>query len=387
MKRPLRIISVLGSLIALFAFSIAACSSSSSPASCNQNPFACPTGQTCWVGSGPDDYACFGSGRGVVGDPCTPLPGSPSCGDRLACVSSGPAGSPMGTCAAFCDPTNSASHGCPPGELCQSVTLPGGTQSFNACVAPTPDSGGAGPDAAGASDATSPPVDASTGNDTGNPGNDASGDVGSGGDGNNGDACGPLTTVTNCGDCGRACSTSGASATSCSTGSCAPTCNGGFSNCKTPAAPAPDDGCECATPACCNTGCAVTHKNCVGSSCGSGAQALGQSYFDAADYCLALGTPGSDSTYSQALATAAAAVSPPASTCLNPPCTGLMACPDPLDFKSNAYYNDTTGSGGPCYVWVFATESAFGSTSTSGYLSIDPNGCNCPLDTTFPTWN
>lgn len=50
--------------------------------------------------------------------------------------------------------------------------------------------------------------------------------------------------VANCGACGRACSTSGTSATSCSSGSCNSSCVTGRANCAMPAAPTADDGCE-----------------------------------------------------------------------------------------------------------------------------------------------
>ena len=87
--------------------------------------------------------------------------------------------------------------------------------------------------------------------------------------------------------------------------------------------PTADDGCECATPGCCATtgGCAVTHKNCIASgsaTCGTGSDKIGQSYWDSANYCAAVGTPGTDSTYTAAMAAAASAAAPQpsASECL-----------------------------------------------------------------------
>ncbi len=52
------------------------------------------------------------------------------------------------------------------------------------------------------------------------------------------------TTTTACGACGHACSTNHASSTSCSGGKCAPSCQANFADCATPTAPAADDGCE-----------------------------------------------------------------------------------------------------------------------------------------------
>lgn len=435
---PPKALSAVLSLFLLGGSLLAACSTSSSTTPCNQDPLSCPAGQTCWVQTGPDDYGCVPAGPGTNGQPCTPTQSSASCGNGLACVN--------GTCQSFCNPTD-PSHGCPAGQTCASVTLPGGTQSFNACVA----GGGNAPDSGSPASSDSGPVqnnDAGPppGNDSGPPpGNDSGG--GDATQGMDSSPCGSTDTVTNCGSCGvtcdmthsngatcpsgkctytgcaagygdcdmsgvdsngcetsttttaacgacgRACSTANATATTCGAGgACAPTCNNGFSSCGAPLPPAADDGCECATPGCCNGGCAVTHQNCVSPpTCGTGATALGQSYFVASNYCLAKGTPGVSSTYTQALAAAAAAAGPqPSGVCSNPPCVGTQVCPldASLSTPVNAYYVDTTDSGGPCYVWVFRTVTGpTNDTSTAGYLAITPT-CDCPIDTTtFPKWN
>ncbi|MCC6214487.1 MAG: hypothetical protein IT376_06435 [Polyangiaceae bacterium] len=49
---------------------------------------------------------------------------------------------------------------------------------------------------------------------------------------------------SNCGACGRVCSSTNTAARWCSAGQCAPTCSTGWADCSTPAAPAADDGCE-----------------------------------------------------------------------------------------------------------------------------------------------
>ncbi|MBI5534871.1 MAG: hypothetical protein HY898_19245 [Deltaproteobacteria bacterium] len=63
------------------------------------------------------------------------------------------------------------------------------------------------------------------------------------------DGCESHLTVdlANCGACGRACSTTNASSTTCQASTCVPVCNSGFENCNKPAAPAADDGCESST--------------------------------------------------------------------------------------------------------------------------------------------
>lgn len=54
-----------------------------------------------------------------------------------------------------------------------------------------------------------------------------------------------LETAQDCGGCGRSCSTANAYGTSCSKGLCAPQCKPGWADCNSPAAPQADDGCEC----------------------------------------------------------------------------------------------------------------------------------------------
>jgi len=109
------------------------CSSSSSPAGqgCNENPWECPAGQTCW----PKDqtsFACFRSGQGAAGEACENSVGAATCGDGLACLETGTAAS--GTCSAFCDSTN-PSHACSAGETCRMAILLGvANAQFQVCV-------------------------------------------------------------------------------------------------------------------------------------------------------------------------------------------------------------------------------------------------------------
>lgn len=152
-------------------------------------------------------------------------------------------------------------------------------------------------------------------------------------------------------------------------------------------APAADDGCECNAGCCATTGgCAVTHQNCIGGTtvCGTGADAIGQSYWDATDYCAALGTPGTSATYTSDMAMAAAMAAPQqtAAKCSNPPCTGSTSC-SVNGTVQDAVYDDLTDTGGPCIVWMYKGTTG---SLTAGYVHIDLTGCNCPTKAD-PTWD
>jgi hypothetical protein len=54
-----------------------------------------------------------------------------------------------------------------------------------------------------------------------------------------------LNTPSNCGGCGRACSSDHVVTPQCSSGLCVSSCQGGYANCNRPPALASDDGCEC----------------------------------------------------------------------------------------------------------------------------------------------
>jgi hypothetical protein len=123
-------------VIALWLASLAiACSSSSAssgPKPCNEDPFECPSGQTCWPESA-TAFACLNSGPGNPGDACEDAAGTPTCNDGLACLALGMA---SGTCAPYCD-SSDVTHGCPAGQSCQTAQVIGGL-SFQVCVGGTP---------------------------------------------------------------------------------------------------------------------------------------------------------------------------------------------------------------------------------------------------------
>lgn len=145
--------------IGLFAAAIgllAACSSTSGGSSttpCNENPFECTSGQTCWPKDAVPTFACLNSGPGKKGDSCQNTPGSATCGDGLACLQLASAG---GTCVAYCDSTNTA-HACASGETCTLAYLggPSGPQ-LHLCVGGSPPHNDAGTDS-GAADSSTPP--------------------------------------------------------------------------------------------------------------------------------------------------------------------------------------------------------------------------------------
>lgn len=117
-------------------FAAVACSSSNSTP-CNQNPWECPTGQTCWPNS-PTSFACLNSGSGQIGSPCQNTEGIATCGDGLACLTDESNGS--GTCTPYCSNTNPA-HACTGGAFCATATLVGSGATFQVCANSVVDSG------------------------------------------------------------------------------------------------------------------------------------------------------------------------------------------------------------------------------------------------------
>ncbi len=105
-------------LLLSLAFVAAACGSSTSsgPASCNDNPWECPSGQDCWPASS-STYACLTSGTGAPGAQCLQVVGTPSCADGLGCFQQ--AGQSMGTCVPYCD----SQHPCASGTTCTEAHL------------------------------------------------------------------------------------------------------------------------------------------------------------------------------------------------------------------------------------------------------------------------
>jgi hypothetical protein len=141
--------------LVLAAVSILACSSKSNPATqpCNENPWECPSGQTCWPTlSG--SFECVNSGPGAAGSSCQDSAGVATCGDGLACLATT---ATNGVCTPYCDNTNPA-HACPAGLVCDMIqVLVSGAGQYQACGggAASTDAGNSGGSDAGAGDGSS----------------------------------------------------------------------------------------------------------------------------------------------------------------------------------------------------------------------------------------
>jgi hypothetical protein len=163
----------VAALIASIASIALACSSSSSPKTqpCNENPWECPKGQTCWP-MADSTFECLNSGVGTLGSACQDSVGVPTCSDGFACFATSSAG---GACTPYCDSTD-PSHACPTGLTCQTAELlTSSATEFHVCAGGTliggppggADSGtpAAGPDSGGGADGS--PAGADSGAATG----------------------------------------------------------------------------------------------------------------------------------------------------------------------------------------------------------------------------
>ena len=98
-------------MVALLLVSACSSSSSSSPPPCNEDPFQCASGQTCWTAD-TKTFTCLPSGSAQYGESCLPVAGSTApCADGLTCIATSNAG---GKCIHYCDPSGTA-HACASG--------------------------------------------------------------------------------------------------------------------------------------------------------------------------------------------------------------------------------------------------------------------------------
>ena len=163
----------------------------------------------------------------------------------------------------------------------------------------------------------------------------------------------PITTVTDCGACGRACAATNVAGTAtCNGTACNSTCNAGYGNCSLPAAPAPDDGCESNLNTCVGT-------PCCGTLCGKHDNGVGGNYVDCNNK---LGVSGNAGTYNKTMLTEAVNSWPGStSTDTGGSCFGNSAC----GAAANANNNH-------CVVWCYTGPSA-------GYVKLTTDGsCGCP---------
>jgi hypothetical protein len=183
----------------------------------------------------------------------------------------------------------------------------------------------------------------------------------------------PITTVTDCGDCGKACDTVKSTPTSCTSGTCNYSCKTGFIDCNM--AGGDLDGCECAGTACCGTGttCQLAHSDGP-----SGTLGLGQTYFD----CHALGTPGVASSYTEPMAREAALASPWAVSPTDTTCTDIVGGTTCIAGTSShcVIAGRTADPTGPeCAIWCYDGVLA-------GRVFTSTTGCFCPCPG-GDTWN
>ncbi|HLK36436.1 MAG TPA: hypothetical protein VKU41_06755 [Polyangiaceae bacterium] len=134
-----------------------------------------------------------------------------------------------------------------------------------------------------------------------------------------------ITTPANCGMCGQACNTT-TGTPACSGGKCSYTCTLGRSDCNASSG-ADTDGCECLTPACCGSGCQMTHDNGVGGS-----------FYD----CTSIGTHNQ----AQALSACKAFTGNGAQCTMSATTCGLLGLAGSVDSVCGS-------GGGKCYCWAY----------------------------------
>jgi hypothetical protein len=153
MRNLFSVVFAVSGLVVLLAAGACSTSSSSTPAQCNTQPFACGAGTTCWEINVANDFGCITSGGGKSGDTCLNTQGAATCGDGLLCLQLPTQAA--GHCVPWCD----TQHVCPTSQTCTPAAIQGTTQVVHVCF------GGAPPADAGpgtdASDAE-PPADAAS---------------------------------------------------------------------------------------------------------------------------------------------------------------------------------------------------------------------------------
>lgn len=87
---------------------------------CNEDPWSCPAGQTCWILSD-GTASCINASSQKAGGDCNPVIGTTDCDVGLACIQ--PQGTNNGRCTEFCSTTD-VNHKCPMGFTCHYTELP-----------------------------------------------------------------------------------------------------------------------------------------------------------------------------------------------------------------------------------------------------------------------
>jgi hypothetical protein len=166
----------------------------------------------------------------------------------------------------------------------------------------------------------------------------------------------PLNSTSHCGGCGNSCSSS-TGQPSCSGSTCTYKCNTGQSDCN--AGKAPDtDGCECATPGCCNGGCQTVHND-----------GVGQNFFD----CNGQGS------HNQAQAQAACTAYTGNASACSP---SNVCCGQEIFVCLGQTANSVCGSAnGKCYCWQYSGPNP-------GRVESEGSSCKASCGSgSDPSWN
>jgi hypothetical protein len=167
-----------------------------------------------------------------------------------------------------------------------------------------------------------------------------------------------LSSTATCGACKNAACNTKTGAASCNGATCFYKCNAGLSDCN--AATAPDtDGCECATPGCCGGSCQTTHSN-----------GMGQSFYD----CNALGGHGMAQAQAACEAFAGAGKCSASTVC----CGGLSALGVCLGTTDSSMCGAARGQ---CGCWQYSGTAVGTVQSPAGKCTA---ACGATSD---PAWN
>ncbi len=101
---------------------------------CNEDPWVCPTGQSCWFNADGTAYQCLNQGPGQEGSDCDPYYGSPSCAAGLFCLKT--VQNDPGACRRFCSNTEPG-RVCLNGEQCTPVAGPKQLATILVCSPPS----------------------------------------------------------------------------------------------------------------------------------------------------------------------------------------------------------------------------------------------------------
>ena len=96
---------------------------------CDEDPYSCPMGTTCWTVS--NGFDCVPSGMGTSGSDCVHTIGEATCRDGLICIPY--PGMMNGECMPFCD----AMFTCPNNGMCQKHQFVTGGE-IDACTPSSP---------------------------------------------------------------------------------------------------------------------------------------------------------------------------------------------------------------------------------------------------------